>query len=306
MKRSVLFILMIVFLGCGDVGKKKEETLSPGATDVSPATGEVVHSKGRARQAPEEKNIRGTTGGEGESGGVRDERKLDFVFIKPFRAADGRLLEYRIDLTYRTERFPASRLRLLEIVGKRGFLETASSSTSASHAGMNTGFYVRADEVYEALKELDDVGRLESENIRVTDHTEEWVNQGRRARREELRMARRSKVTGIAPAARNWREREEALERSEDSFDRAEQARWKIKDRTAWARVNVVLLGPELPPRVTVPEYKRALYGLFNLLLEFSYVLLWLIPLWLILLIVYLLRGRLGSIRTLLGSRRKG
>ena len=114
-------------------------------------------------------------------------------------------------------------------------------------------------------------------------------------RREELRMARRSRVSGIAPAARNWREREEALSRSEDGLDEAEHARWRIKDKTAWARITISLQGPELPARVKVPDYSRALVGLVNMLLELGYVLLWLLPLLLMVLAIFLLRGTIGA-----------
>ncbi|MCB1308871.1 MAG: DUF4349 domain-containing protein [Leptospiraceae bacterium] len=198
-------------------------------------------------------------------------------FVMPFEKAEGRLLEYRITLSYKSEQFADSRLQLLKIVDEYGYLLNAHTETEDA-AFMNVQMRVKAEDVYKTLRELDAIGTLETENIDVIDHTENMVLAERKYRREQIRGARRVRG-GQNLAAKDWAERERLIAESEDREDAAAHEQWQIRDRVAWATFNVQVQGPDPVPGVEAPQYTRALIGLVNLLLDLLYVLLWISPL---------------------------
>ena len=215
----------------------------------------------------------------GEAMKADDGKGLQGHFLAPMDLAKERLLEYRVDLTYETKNILASRHALLAIVAKYGFIKGSSAALDESRALVASDVYVKSEKLYEALGELDAIGTLLSENIAVTDHTENMVLQDRKVKREQVRMARRGAAAAqVGGAAKNWNDIENSLSQSEDGLDAAEHAKWQIRDKIAWACIHVNLNGPEQPGRIRVPKYVNALIGLVNFLLVLVYALIYILP----------------------------
>ncbi len=235
-------------------------------------------------------------GGQPQDGLIHREKNLEQgrglrpAFVPP-TSPEQRLREYQLQLSYTTTEFMKSRALLLSIAGKRGFLDEASTSLD-DRARMHAQFIVRSAELTEVLKELDGLGVLTSERIVSTDFTESYVLQERTAAREEIRARRKAHISTGGLLSKNWSERNASLEASENNLDRALHEQWKLRDRARWARVTVQLLGPETTPAVAVPPYQRALIGLANLALSLSYLLLWLSPVLVLAIVLWLLRRR--------------
>lgn len=197
-------------------------------------------------------------------------------FLEPMEFAKERLLEYRIDLTYESGDLQKSRHELLAIVAKYGFIKDANTSLRDQPPEVVSDLLIKSEKIYEALRELDRVGTLVSEQINVTDHTEEMVLQERTVKREQLRVVRKSAAAGqVAPAVRSWSEIDGSLTQSEDRLDAAEHGKWKIRDKVAWALIHVNLKGPD---RIAVPNYFNAIVGMINFLLKLLWVVIYLIP----------------------------
>ncbi|MEQ9362961.1 MAG: DUF4349 domain-containing protein, partial [Leptospirales bacterium] len=230
------------------------------------------------------------------------DRDLGGVAGGALQIPEDRLLEYKIQVTYRTDDYRLARQSLLEIAGKHGHLTNSYASTDPTWS-MNTSMRIRVAEMYGVLKELDRLGELESEQIQSTDHTENMVLAERQYRRERLRLVRRSAAARQTPAAnKTWAQREQLIEQSEDRQDQAEHEQWKINDRVNFAQIDVHLLGPELPVQVEVPPYQNAFLILVNWFLELLYAMILAAPLWLLLLLVWIKRG---AIKALLGIKPK-
>jgi len=197
-------------------------------------------------------------------------------FLEPMEFAKERLLEYRIDLTYESGNLQKSRHELLAIVSKYGFIKDANTSLQDQPPEVVSDLFIKSEKIYEALQELDRVGTLVSEQISVTDHTEEMVLQERTVKREQLRVARKNTAAGqVTPAVKSWSEIDNSLTLSEDKLDAAEHGKWKIRDKVAWALIHVNLKGPD---RITVPKYFNAVVGMINFLLKLLWIVIYLIP----------------------------
>jgi len=214
-----------------------------------------------------------------KKGKTREKKKIDIVLLKPFEKAGDRLLEYNIQLTYRTTEFLVSRKKLLEITAKYGFIKSNNTSTWHTQSSLNSELHIRTNDLYNALLDLDSLGDLVSENISVSDHTPAMTRKQIQIKRENLRIARRNRASGkIGAAAKNWSQIEESLAESEDSLDEATYERWELNDRVAWAKFKITVLGPEYPKEVDVPVYRNAFVTLLNGLLELLYLLILLSP----------------------------
>jgi hypothetical protein len=200
-------------------------------------------------------------------------------FLAPMEFARERLLEYKVDLTYESGELMRSRRELLGIVAKYGFIKGGSASLDDKVPLAVSDVYVKSDTLYEALQEFDRVGTLRAEHISVTDHTEEMALQERTVKREQLRIGRKNIASAqVAPAAKNWSDIESSLAQSEDKLDASEHAKWKIRDKVAWAWIHVNLKGPDQPERITVPRYTDAFIGMINILLGLLYVIIYSLP----------------------------
>jgi hypothetical protein len=211
---------------------------------------------------------------------TEEKKGLAGHFIKPMELAKQRLLEYRVELTYESNDLMASRRKLLGAVAKYGFISSSNASIAYQSPVATSEVFVKSDKLNEALEEFDTVGTLISESITATDHTEQMVLQERSIRREQVRIARKNAASvQVAPAARNWADIENSLGQSEDRLDASEHARWKIRDKVAWALIRVTLKGPDQPERITVPRYTNAFVGMINILLRLIYVAIYIVPL---------------------------
>jgi hypothetical protein len=216
----------------------------------------------------------------GSDGSFGKEQGLAEYFLTPMELARTRLLEYRVELTYESKDLGQSRRRLLAVAGKFGFINKSHASVDDGSPVSVSEIFVKADRLYEALQDFDATGVLVTENMTVTDLTEEMLLRERSVKREQLRIARRNVAAAqIAPGAKNWNDIENSLAQSEDRLDASEHAKWKIRDRVAWALVRVTIKVPELPERITVPRYTDALIGMVNLLLKLMYAIVYMLPL---------------------------
>ncbi len=206
---------------------------------------------------------------------------LGGVNLAPNEGAEKRLLEYSISLQYRTDEFFEARQRLLKLAGDYGYIESSSAYASPeSPIGMTTTLRIEAEDLYKALADFEKLGALEQENISSTDHTESMALARLKYERELIRIRRRAAATyGTAAANKNRAELERLLAQSEDRQDEAAHEQWKINDRVSYARVEIHLLGPDVPARVEVPPYYNAFIGLATGSLYLVYALIWMLPL---------------------------
>ncbi len=207
---------------------------------------------------------------------AKEDDSLNFTFMPQTKKEliKGRYLEYIANLTYRTAHFAESRLELLNIIEKYGFLVSASANAELS-ASMNVQANIKAESLYLVIKELERVGALVSENITVSDHTGERVWASIKADREKIRVERKNKAIGqITAAKRTWEGVEASLEASEDAADQAEYQEWSINDLVSWAKFNIQLEGPKKLDNIQAPDYRKAGILLLNFLIRLSYYLL--------------------------------
>ncbi|MBI3396532.1 MAG: DUF4349 domain-containing protein [Spirochaetia bacterium] len=215
--------------------------------------------------------------------------------IVPMEKASGRLLEYRIEVSYNSSDFQNARKNILAVASRYGFLKS-SSADAHGRLTLNAEMAVRVESMYDALKDLDTTGTLVSENITVTDHTEHMAQEKMKSDRESLRAQRRSNAVFGDPAAKNWKDREDLLEQSENARDAAEFEKWKIRDRVNWAVIAVSVQGPAVADAVEIPPYKRAFFGLISMLLWMSYGLIYLLPFILIAALVVWKRSQIAGL----------
>ncbi|MCE9599747.1 MAG: DUF4349 domain-containing protein [Spirochaetia bacterium] len=268
--------------------KQREDAVSQAKRGIE---AEAPAAQSMAKDDQDMRVTLGTTrGGEPEQKRFEGPGLGTVALIAPIRA-QGRLLEYRVDVTYRSTDLLAGRALLFEIASRRGFLRNSAASSRSST--MQLEMAVRSNELYDTLKELDRAGELRDEQINVTDHTENDFAQELKSTREEKRMLRRNLALQGDAAAKNWTERDAALARSEDESDAARLEKWRIQDRVNWAIIHVNLEGPDLPATVQVPNYRNAFVGLLNMLLELFYGIIYLAPLLVLVGIIFWNRNRI-------------
>ena len=218
-------------------------------------------------------------------------------FIAPMDYAKERLLEYSVKLTYESDNLLKSRRELLGIISKYGFIKNSTSSVEQKNTYMNTGVYVKTDLLYDALRDFEVLGILLNERITVNDHTENMVLNERKVKREQLRIKRKNRAAGqVTSRSKTWKDTEGSLEKSEDALDRTEHEKWKIKDKISWAFVHIYLKGPKTPDTVEVPDFSDAFVGMVNLVLQFFYLIINILPFIVFLLLIIWKRKRIGRI----------
>lgn len=218
------------------------------------------------------------------------DNRLGSVFL-PLQNTQDRYLEFQIDLSYQTMDLIKTRNDLLLFVSKYGFIES-SSATNTDSPSMNVRMRIKAEKLYDALLELDRYGTLQQENINTIDHTEGLVWEKIKSNREKIRYQRRVNASGQSTSnSKNWSSIEEAITTSENGLDQAEHQIWKIQDRVKWATVSVSFSVPTPTDKIIVPMYQNALVGITNLFLEFTYLLVWMIP-WFVLAGILYLPGK--------------
>ncbi len=219
----------------------------------------------------------------------KEDDSLNFAFIPQTKREliNGRYLEYIANLSYRTTNFAGSRLELLNIIEKYGFLASASANIEYS-SSMDVQANIKAESLYIVIKELEQTGSLVSENITVGDHTGERVWANIKADREKIRIERKNRAVGqITAAKRTWDEVEASLEASEDAADQAEYQEWSINDLVSWAKFNIHLEGPKRPENIHVPDYRKAGIFLLDLLIQLPYYLLIASPFIVVIVIIF-------------------
>lgn len=260
----------------------KRSPQAPRATSTLAESGkqEKLYFKGKADDREGDQD--------GTPAANRKRTGLTPAFITNLPAAEKRLLEYSITLTFECKDLHAARAHLLDIISKYGFINQSRATTEQRRPSMSLSISVQVEKVYQALLDIDKVGKLVQERINVTDHTPDMAWTRIRLRREQLRNARKLRAATQGPAAaRNWQERENSLQQNEDQMDRQSHKQWQIRDRVAWARVNIRLKAPE-QKTVQVPDYVDALRNAAEVMLQLLYGLLFLLPFAVIGFLIYL------------------
>jgi len=218
-------------------------------------------------------------------------------FLLPFEKTADRFLEYKVNLIYKCDDLLESRQSLLGITSKYGFVKQSNSSAEGSNSYMTVDLFIKSNLIYDALKDLNELGILESERITVIDHTEDMVRAERKRRREQTRIIRKNKaISTVSAAAKTWKDREDSLERSENELDRMDHKKWKINDSVSWAKVHIYLKGPDIPERIDVPNYQDAFVGILNTLLKMLYAVIILSPFIIIIGLILWKRKKIFSI----------
>lgn len=266
-KLTLVLLSIILFAECKAKRPAETESASPNqpAMEQDAAPGATLGGLHNRKEAADADRMDGTDG-----------RGLGPVaLVAPVNAQD-RMLEYHVEIVYRTGELLAGRDRLFSIASRRGFLR--NSYASAESSSMQLQMAVRSSELYDTLKELDQLGELVTENITVTDHTENNFAQTLKSKREELRTARRGGALVGDAGVRNWTEREAQLQQSEDASDLAQLEKWRISDKVRYATISIRLQGPALPESIQVPVYRNAFTGLLNFFLGFVYYAIYFLP----------------------------
>lgn len=225
-----------------------------------------------------------------------DDPELRASLPPDMKEAKDRLLEYQVTLSYECKEFYKSRNKLIQLVPQYGFIKSGSSSIETTTTSMNAQLFVRVGKLYEALLELDKLGLLVSESISVTDHTEPMFWNNLKATREHIRISRKiGAIRQTAAQHKSWNDKENSLARSEDNLDKAEYEKWKIHDRVSWAKIGINLKGPVSPERIVVPPFRNAFIGLVNLGLELIFALIWLTPIIIIGVLIWMKRKGISN-----------
>lgn len=244
----------------------------------------------RAAAAPADKNLKAESK---IAGYVQDERgdaqNLGKIFAPGINTGSERKLEYNLSVAYQVESIRAARAFFTQWIPRYGFMlhETA---TGSQNGYLSLQVRVRSANLYAALHDLDQVGNLTSENVTVTDHTENLVHQQMLAAREDIRQRRRLIANqSTSTAAKSWEATENLLSASEDKQISTRMEEWRIADRTGWATINITLSLPYVPApaAVEVPQFRNAFVGLLNLLLQLVYAAIYIVPLVLVGYVVY-------------------
>ncbi|XDD54580.1 DUF4349 domain-containing protein [Leptospira sp. WS4.C2] len=277
----IIFILFVITLNCGK--ESNGESTAPveaemRSLDVA-SEKKVAPSAPRAEESVEQPSV---------------ENQLGQVFV-PFPTSSERLLEYQVQLSYQTQNLIKTRKDILGFITKYGYIES-SSAVNADSPYMSLRVHIHSEKLYEALIELDTFGVLLSEDISTVDHTEGMVWQKIKSNREKIRLARRSNANNQTSAnSKNWQAIEEAVTDSENNLDNSEHEIWKIKDKVKWATLNVNFSTPIPPDKIQVPTYKNAFIGILNVFLELTYYLIWMIPLFFLVGILYFPVKKIGK-----------
>ncbi|MBP7283964.1 MAG: hypothetical protein KBA66_20430 [Leptospiraceae bacterium] len=277
MRHLLIIILLFAFLACG-----KKESKAP-ASETSPSAPQMKKMDSANRElADAEDEIAEAPADKGKL--KQEVKEEDGVIEKPLDpisdASKSRLLEYTIQLNYKVENIEKAREILLSVIKKESYIASSQTNLSTGYENMNLQVQIPVSAMYDTLLLMDKVGQLTYEDIRTQDWTEHNELQKIKLTREGLRMIRRSKAANKGSAETwNWKDREEALERSEDSADSAKLETWKIKDHVTWAKVHISISGRELPSKIQLPNYKDAFVEALNFLLSLTYYIVFMIPL---------------------------
>jgi hypothetical protein len=288
MNRLVLILLLIIFLfACNEKSSpKKQEIAASGFAQSESKKREreiadnTTEDMDEAPSAPKEES----TSPQKPTSSNEIGKPLNPISD----ASTRRLLEYRINLTFKVDNIHVSREKLIQIVKTDSILKTANTNISGDTEYVSVEIYTPIDKMYETMLSLGQVGILTGETVQTEDWTEYSEEQKIKTERELARSSRRSKAAGSGKAENwTWKDREELLERSEDNLDAAKMETWKIQDKVKWAKLNIVLQGQEAGYRIHVPRFRNAFISSINFLLQISYSILWALPFLLMAGIVY-------------------
>ena len=301
MKRSWL-VLLFFTLSISGCDQASEKNSSPSDTQLSEDYG-VMESE-EVTQAPARDRAQGNESPGAEQKKLEerpDDATLSILPMEVAEAASDRMLEYSIQLNFRSDSILKSREVAFEVARKYGFLSSSRTYAYGTQHFRAT-LRVSSDRLYEALKELEAAGTLNESTVDVTDHTADLVWQSIKLDREQLRTLRRQNLQNRTNA-QNQIQAENLISSSEDQQDQAKFEKWKIRDRVKWATVNISVQGPEATNVIEVPEYKNAFINITNSLLALTY---WLLEniLWLLILGVLIWKWRTiwNAMKSLVGK----
>jgi Domain of unknown function (DUF4349) len=202
-------------------------------------------------------------------------------FYIPMKYENERKLEYTITISYETENFQESRMALLEIVSKYGFL-LDSRTAIYQYPFLSANIKIKTEHLYQALKEFERIGSLTAENIQANDLTEKIMITNKMYERQQERSQRRQEAVKEGEKKYvNWDSQEYDLIQQENQMDDLAMQQWRFEDRLIWASVHVEIKGPVLPAKaekVEVPQFKQALNHVLRTFLVIAYGIVWALP----------------------------
>ena len=221
---------------------------------------------------------------------LKKEGKKDVEFnvaFPRFPVSDERLLEYHVNLVFETLNFRESRNLAYALAAEFGFLQSSIDNFEQPRS-LTASLYVRSEKLYEFLQKVNELGKLQSENIRTEDLTYDRFSTSVTLSREAVRGRRRGNALAGSPNAQNYVQRERLLAESEDKEDEATRENWRIRDKVSWAKINISIHDPKIEPGVDVPPFHNIGYDMLNMLLALIYYALYIIPFFAVVLGIYL------------------
>ncbi len=219
---------------------------------------------------------------------------IDTRAVLPALDIDERLLEYNINLVYNSRDVLSSRIRLFNIISRYGFLLNSNTYTDTESPYMNVSFKAKTGKLYDMLTELNEIGILKNETVSVTDMTGDEIYRHIQEKREILLTKRREEaLLNYNLSTKNYEQREQMLENSENRLDEVEYQLWQLEDRAEWSVVSVSIYSPQKAVDISVPSFYNAFIYMINGVLIFVYGIIRFIPLVIILIVVVIFRERI-------------
>jgi hypothetical protein len=282
MKRYMVILLLLFFIVSCSAEKSSNMGLPGG---VEEKKSEALRDDQKSKKL----NFNGVSG--------KNYRRITEHFVLPENKSLGRYLEYNVDLSYTTEEFYQSRRHLMDTVQQHGFLNHSYTNVKGVHPTLQASFRVKKEDLFDAIKACDNLGRLNEERINVTDHTGKVIYTNIRIERESRRSTlKKGAQKGNRPGGKNWKELQESRESNEDSLDSEKFNKWKMIDKVNWPVINLTIRGPRMSEeetRVEVPLFRNAFAAAVNYFLQALYGFIVILPFALPLLLVLLYRRRI-------------
>ncbi len=294
----LFFFIMLLLAGCGksdsseqnDSGNKDHSLASKSSaqrkvrdkSDISPLNESSV-----ARSFKKERISRDRP--------QNPQSNMTATLLQKIQKIDGRYLEYKVHLTFKTKDLIQSRNLLLELAGKYGFVKKSSGYWEITKPYVYSELHINKEKLLQVLIQIEKIGKLISENIQVVDHTNRFTWSEIKLAREKKRQQRKANLMQKVDR-KSIVQVERLLEKNEDNEDKAKFEKIKIQDAIQWAKLYVRIEGPAQPVSWDLPDFRNAFIHAIQFTLIVFYAFIVILPLLLLLWIVWWQRKRIRSL----------
>lgn len=267
-----LLICTLIILILSECSKEKSAEKTPSSvsqTGAATAERKKMESPKTEKLSDEDEQVESNAPAPAQDSESKEKSKFsvkDFMYTEN-SVSKSRLLEYRIALSLEVSELSAARQQFLSVLSEnRSFLTQAQTYPLSGKEYMNVQAFVPVSNLIGFLKSVQKIGTVNSETVSTEDHTEANELQKIIMEREEQRGRRRIKAVSSASSANwNWKDREDALERSEDGFDHAKLEKWKIQDKVNFAKVSIQITGKKVESDFElVKSFKKGWLGILE------------------------------------------